>query len=386
MFALPSAYVTAQDKGKAFAADYYGRLNVSAESVIGMFTERSRYCSMDSLNGRPAIGRPAIVREVRRFSGMYSGGRDFVKVLSVDAQIDVDDGPKVGKYFGRVNSDEGSDDSYSYICDDDYDDDSLMVIVHAEWTDPTCRSLAPLPFVQTFRVRCLRTENHNDRFEIVITVIKMMAATVRRLPDDSRDDFSNFERVESDYETTRGQFKQDTYPGYANQSDAEAREGELWSDVTSTMSYSTALSTDDEQEPSRLIVEQYLAYQKMVKEFLAESAAVDRQPSTLETSTVDDDDDDVGPTDRLRVDRLNKSITADRLYAAFSRYGKVLWVRIFPGRYSRDLPSDPRYPYHSANVCFDRTESVDGAMADHRGPGCTIGGVRVSFSRSRPGQ
>uniref|UniRef100_A0A2S2PIM4 RRM domain-containing protein n=2 Tax=Schizaphis graminum TaxID=13262 RepID=A0A2S2PIM4_SCHGA len=135
----------------------------------------------------------------------------------------------------------------------------------------------------------------------------------------------------------------------------------------------------------------YLDYQKMVKEFLAGSAAVDRQPSACETSAVNDDDDDddhddVGPTDRLRVDRLNKSITADQLYAAFSRYGKVLWVRIFPGQYSRDLPSDPCYPYHSANVCFERTESVDEAMADHRGPGCTIGGVRVSFSRSRLGQ
>ncbi|XP_025204134.1 uncharacterized protein LOC112600978 [Melanaphis sacchari] len=410
MFPLPSDYVTAQSAGSTFAADYYGRLNVSAESVADMFTERSRYYSMDSLNGRPAVGRAGVVREVRRFLGTYSGGRRFAELVSVDAQTDGEDGGR------RVEINFGRDDAYDYDYEDDDDDGGphLAVFVHAELTDPKRRSLAPLPFVQMFRVRCLR-----DRFEITITVVKTMATTVRpllqqqhhqlqrrhRQPDDDHRGndiasdchplgFSDSERVEKDYETTGGNFVQNTYGGYTKKLNAEAREFELWSDVTSPP-YPMAQSTDDERESSEegqhlnssdeswSIREQYLAYHEKVKEFLGQST-VDRQPQHPCTEVIADDD--VGPTDRLNVDRLDKSVTADQLYAAFSRYGKVLWVRVLPGGNRCDWSSGSGPPYHSARVCFDRIESVDRVMADYRGPGCTINGVRVSFSKSKSSQ
>lgn len=171
MFALPSDYVAAQDAGKSFAADYYGRLNSSAESVVDMFTQRSRYYSMDSLNGRPAVGRSDIVREVRRFLGTYSGGRRSVSVVSVDAQIDVGDGGQVTRNFGFGDSDDSDSDHF--------DDPYLAVFVRAEWADTAGRSLPPLPFVQTFRVRCLRAAVHGHRFKIVITVVKTMVAAVQ---------------------------------------------------------------------------------------------------------------------------------------------------------------------------------------------------------------
>lgn len=178
MFALPSGYVAAQEAGKTFAADYYGRLNASAESVVDMFSQRSRYYSMDSLNGRPAVGRSDIVREVRRFLGTYSGGRRSVCVVSVDAQIDADGhgGRPTEKNFGRYDSDDCSDNGSD---PDDQDEPSLAVFVRAEWTDMARRTLAPMPFVQTFRVRCLRAAVHGYRFKIDITVVKTMVATVQ---------------------------------------------------------------------------------------------------------------------------------------------------------------------------------------------------------------
>lgn len=167
----------------------------------------------------------------------------------------------------------------------------------------------------------------------------------------------------------------------------QAREFELWSPPNLAEQ-----STDDELELSEeggcdedeqeSIREQHLAYRNKVKAFLDEPM-FDHQPSTR-SSVVADDDDDSHPTDLLRVDRLDKSITADQLYAAFGRYGKVLWVRVFPGGYT--WPPGSVYPYHSALVCFDRTESVDRVLADHQGSGCTIKGVLVHFSKSKPGQ
>lgn len=179
MFALPSDYVAAQDAGKAFAADYYGRLNTSAESVVAMFTQSSRYYSMDSLNGRPAVGLSDIFREVRRFLGTYSGGRRFASVVSVDAQIDSGDGGGGGqttRNFGRYDSDDTDNDDL-----DDHGAPYLAVFVRAEWTDTTRRSLAPLPFVQTFRVRWLTATVRGHRFKIDITVVKTMVATVQPL-------------------------------------------------------------------------------------------------------------------------------------------------------------------------------------------------------------
>jgi len=155
-----------------------------------------------------------------------------------------------------------------------------------------------------------------------------------------------------------------------------------------------AQSTDDELEPfeggpylndadeDESIHEQYITYRDKVKSFLKEPMT-DHLPSTGTANTTDDDDDD-RPTDLLRVDRLDKSITADQLYAAFSRYGKVLWVRVLPGGYN--WPSGSVYPYHSARVRFERTESVDRAMADYQEPGCTINGGLVSFSKTKRGQ
>jgi len=149
-------------------------------------------------------------------------------------------------------------------------------------------------------------------------------------------------------------------------------------------------STDDEQELSdggsderESLREQYMTYRNKVKEFL-EKPMTDHQSSTRAAATGDDDDDDDPPTHLLRVDRVEKSITANQLLAAFSRYGKVQWVRVFPGGYS--WPSGSVYPYHSARICFDRTESVESVLADHQHPGCTINGVLVSFSKSKPGQ
>jgi len=106
----------------------------------------------------------------------------------------------------------------------------------------------------------------------------------------------------------------------------------------------------------------------------------DLQPPTRASA---DDDDDFRTTN-VRVDRLDNSVTADQLYAAFSHYGKVQWVRVFPGgcRWS----SSSVYPYNSARVCFDRIESVDRLLADHQGSGCTIKGFLVNFRRSKPGQ
>ncbi|KAE9541822.1 hypothetical protein AGLY_003813 [Aphis glycines] len=369
MFALPLDYVTAQNAGKTFAADYYGRLSVSAESVTDLFTECSRYYSMDSLNGRPTVGRSGAVREVRRFLSTYSGGRRFVKVVSVDAQTDGDERAK--KNFG---SDDGrSDDDYAFDYDDYGGDHHLAVFVYAELTDPKRPSLAPLPFVQTFRVRWLWTADRGDLFEIVITVVKTMMDAVRpppaqqqhqlqhlhRLPDDNHNGFSNFGHVENDYETREPGYKQGIY--YADntkQLNAEDREFELWSDVT------LPITDDEEQEPPEGLEsmrEEFLAYLRKVDEF-------------LKKSTVDSDDnvdDDVGTTDRLRVDCLDKSITADQLYTVFSRYGKVLWVRVLPYDYSCSSQ------YHSALVCFVRNESVDRLMTDHHGFGCTIGGVQL---------
>lgn len=166
----------------------------------------------------------------------------------------------------------------------------------------------------------------------------------------------------------------------------QAREFELWSPPPLAEQ-----STDDEHELSdegpcdadeeESIREQYLAYRSKVKAFL-EKPMFDHRPSTR--ASVIDDDDDTRPTDLLRVDRLDKSVTADQLYAAFSRYGKVLWVRVLPG--GHNWTSGSVYPYHSARIRFDRTESVDRVLADHQGPGCTIKGVLVSFSKSKPGQ
>jgi len=167
----------------------------------------------------------------------------------------------------------------------------------------------------------------------------------------------------------------------------QAREFELWSPPNLAEQ-----STDDEQDLSEegacdadereSIREQYLAYRSKVKAFLDEPMFDHRPTARASVVADDDDDDDSRPTDLLRVDRVDKSITADQLYAAFSRYGKVLWVRVLPGGYS--WPSV--YPYNSARVCFDRTESVDRVLADHQGPGCTIKGVPVYFSKSKPGQ
>ncbi|XP_060863669.1 uncharacterized protein LOC132940212 [Metopolophium dirhodum] len=405
MFALPSGYVAAQEAGKTFAADYYGRLNASAESVVGMFSQRSRYYSMDSLNGRPAVGRADIVREVRRFLGTYSGGRRSVCVMSVDAQIDADGrgGRASEKDFDRYDTDDCSDDN----CDlddlddlDDHDEPSLAVFVRAEWTDMARRSLEPMPFVQTFRVRCLRAAVHGYRFKIDITIVKTMVATVqpplqgqhshRRMDANHNHGFSNSECGDDNYRTPiSGQFQQETYAGYTKRLNAEAREFELWSPPNLAEQ-----STDDEQELSEegacdaeereSTREHYLAYRNKVKVFL-EEPMFDLQPSTRASVDDDDDDDeDSRPTDLLRVDRLDKSVTADQLYAAFSRYGKVQWVRVFPGGYS--WPSGCVYPYHSARVCFDRTESVDRVLADHQSSGCTIKGVPVNFSKSKPGQ
>jgi len=144
------------------------------------------------------------------------------------------------------------------------------------------------------------------------------------------------------------------------------------------MSEEGACDADDRES----IREQYLAYRNKVKAFL-EEPMFEHQPSTR-ASVVPDDDDDSRPTNLLRVDRLDKSVTADQLYSAFSRYGKVQWVRVFPGGYS--WTSGSVYPYHSARICFDRTESVDRVLADHQGTGCTIKGVLVNFSKSKPGQ
>jgi len=169
-----------------FAADYYGRLNVFAESMTDSFTECSRYYSMDSLNGRPTVGRSGAIREVRRFLSTYSDGRRFVKVVSVDVQTDGD--KRAEKNFG---SDDGrSDDDYV-----DHDDDQhLAVFVHSNLTDPKRPSL---PFVQTFRVRWLLTADRGDLFEIVVTVVETIGDAVQpppqqyrlqhrhRLPDDN---------------------------------------------------------------------------------------------------------------------------------------------------------------------------------------------------------
>jgi len=173
----------------------------------------------------------------------------------------------------------------------------------------------------------------------------------------------------------------------------QAREFELLSD-TMLPPHLAAQSTDDELEPSdggpylndvdenESIREQYITYRNKVKAFL-EEPMTDYLPSTGTANTTDDDDDD-RPTNLLRVDRLDKSITADQLYAAFNRYGKVQWVRVFPG--GNNWPSGSVYPYHSARVCFERTESVDKAMADYQEPGCTINGGLVTFNKSKPGQ
>ncbi|KAF0768260.1 RRM domain-containing protein [Aphis craccivora] len=111
MFALPSDYVIAQNAGKTFAADYYGRLSVSAESVTDLFTECSRYYSMDSLDGRPTVGRSGAIREVRRFLSTYSGFvSGFVKIVSVDEQTNGDEWAK--KNFG--SNDGRSDDDYVF--------------------------------------------------------------------------------------------------------------------------------------------------------------------------------------------------------------------------------------------------------------------------------
>lgn len=190
MFALPSDYVAAQDAGKSFAADYYGRLNASAESVVDMFTQRSRYYSMDSLNGRPAVGRADIVRELRRFLRTYSAGRRFVSVVSVDAQIDVGDGGQATRNFGRGDSDDSDN--------DEFDDPYLAVFVRAEWADTARGSSAPLPFVQTFRVRCLRAAVHGHRFKIVITLVKTLVAAVQPLLQGHQPQHRQRRRMDSD--------------------------------------------------------------------------------------------------------------------------------------------------------------------------------------------
>lgn len=79
----------------------------------------------------------------------------------------------------------------------------------------------------------------------------------------------------------------------------------------------TLSSTDDDEQESseggQLHSNPFDKWRSMREEFLAYLKKVDK---FLEKSTVDSDDninDDVGPTDRLRVDCLDKSITADQL-------------------------------------------------------------------------
>lgn len=144
-------------------------------------------------------------------------------------------------------------------------------------------------------------------------------------------------------------------------------------------------TTDDENELTEAekssAAQDFLAYQEQVKKFIEKQMIENPLPTITNTdiSDGDDGDDDDGlPTDRMRVGRLDRSITADQLYAAFGRYGKVRWVRVFPAEVSRSG--------NTAHVCFEGTNSVDRVMDDHRGPGFTIKGVRVSFKRSKPGQ
>lgn len=149
-------YATVQQTGKLFVAMYYGRLNASTKSwsMDELLTERSQYYALDTLDGRPTVGRANVIRAINRFRDKYgstvTGKRRIVFPLSIDAQIDEDD------------EHDGGRSAHQYT-----------VFVQAEWTEEF-RSDAPCAvtsFVQTFRVRHLCSDG--GRFEIINTVVKI---------------------------------------------------------------------------------------------------------------------------------------------------------------------------------------------------------------------
>lgn len=175
-------YATVQQAGKMFASVYYGRLNAFAKSlpVNELFTERTRYYALDTLDGRPAVGRADAARAVNRFREMYGGERRFVLTASVDAQVDEDD-----------YNDENDNDATMNGRVDRYN-----VFVQAEWTEKPLpgRKPAVVPFVQTFRVRHLS----GSRFEIISTVVKTVSKPQLRQLDDYDDD--------DDYDRFKGRY------------------------------------------------------------------------------------------------------------------------------------------------------------------------------------
>ncbi|KAF0768259.1 RRM domain-containing protein [Aphis craccivora] len=119
-----------------------------------------------------------------------------------------------------------------------------------------------------------------------------------------------------------------------SQPEVEDREFELWSDVT------LPSSDDEEQEKAAVDARRVLG-------LLEEGGRV------------------LGEIDgRQKVNHGRPTV-----------HGKVMWVRVLPYDYSCSSQ------YHTALLCFIQNESVDRVMAYHHGSGCTIGGVRVSFSR-----
>lgn len=159
-------YATVQQAGKMFVSIYYGRLNAFTKSpslfVNELFTERTRYYALDTLDGRPAVGRDDAARAVNRFCEMHGGEDRFVLTVSVDVQIDEDDYADDSTKDGRVNR--------------------YNVFVQAEWTEKTLPGRTPsaVPFVQTFRVRHL----NGSRFEIISTVVKTINKPLLQFNDD----------------------------------------------------------------------------------------------------------------------------------------------------------------------------------------------------------
>lgn len=141
-----------------------------------------------------------------------------------------------------------------------------------------------------------------------------------------------------------------------------------------------AETTDGQTEAEQC--EEYVAYQEKVKRFLLAANADRGRGKKPKDERRHRSPYRTGATDRLCVDHLNRWITADDLYVAMGFYGPVRSVRVDTAAASVLGYGPGRRVDRIARVRFERTDSVDRAMADHVRFGCTIRGVRLSIRRS----
>lgn len=143
-------------------------------------------------------------------------------------------------------------------------------------------------------------------------------------------------------------------------------------------------SESDRDKNWELIEIERTAYFQKVKEFLESSknsgiGDVSHKVTRPEIDVVEPADYPGFVTDCVRVDGLPGSVTADNLYDAFGRFGRVIWARVAPSEVvGRRHPNS-----YMAIVRFEQPSSVDRATTENSQFGFSIRCPRVSIRKHR---